>query len=138
VVEDNQGLFIKMGQAIGLQAALLPKPYREAFANIFDSAPSVSYAEIQKVFVRDFGKTPEEVFVSFDELPIASASIAQVHLADVKRWEVNPDGSRGREWTEKVAVKVQKPAIRKQMEWDLWSYRCVLVGLGAVRDDLVR
>jgi len=126
VVETNQGLFIKMGQAIGLQAALLPKPYREAFANIFDSAPSVPYADIQKVFVRDFGKTPEEVFVSFDELPIASASIAQVHLAEVKRWEVNPDGSRGREWIEKVAVKVQKPAIRKQMEWDLWSYRTLM------------
>lgn len=109
-----------MGQAIGLQAALLPAPYRQAFANIFDSAPNVPYHEIEKVFIQDFGKKPKAIFLDFDEVPIASASIAQVHLATIRR----SDGKR--EWEERVAVKVQKPAIRKQMEWDLWSYRTLM------------
>ncbi len=123
VVQVNQGLFIKMGQAIGLQAALLPKPYRDAFSNIFDAAPMVPYPEIEQVFKQDFdGRTPDDMFESFDRVPVASASIAQVHLATVRR------RAGGREWTEKVAVKVQKPAIRKQMEWDLWSYRWVVRG----------
>lgn len=51
---------------------------------------------------------------------MASASIAQVHLATITR----SDGTR--KWEETVAVKVQKPAIRKQMEWDLWSYRTLM------------
>jgi aarF domain-containing kinase len=111
----------------GLQAALLPKPYKEAFANIFDAAPNIPYGEIRQVFTEDFsGRTPAELFTSFDETPIASASIAQVHEAVIDRHEVLPDGTVGRRWQEKVAVKVQKPAIRKQMEWDLWSYRSLM------------
>lgn len=144
---QNQGLYIKMGQAIGrpkstfqsvpnskthylyvgLQAALLPKPYKEAFANIFDAAPNIPIEDIQQVFQEDFaGKMPDQLFTSFSEAPIASASIAQVHEAIIDRHEVLPDGTPGRRWQEKVAVKVQKPAIRKQMEWDLWSYRTLM------------
>lgn len=144
---QNQGLYIKMGQAIGeyskselpitasstrhlclgLQASLLPKPYKEAFANIFDAAPNIPIEDIQQVFKEDFaGKVPGQLFSSFTETPIASASIAQVHEAVIDRHEVLPDGSVGRRWQEKVAVKVQKPAIRKQMEWDLWSYRTLM------------
>ena len=41
VVTENAGLWIKFGQALGQQAFLLPKPYREAFANIFDVRPSL-------------------------------------------------------------------------------------------------
>jgi hypothetical protein len=145
---QNQGLYIKMGQAIGkcwglatpptetwypypsrpgLQASLLPKPYKEAFANIFDAAPNIPIEEIQQVFREDFaGKVPNQLFTSFSETPIASASIAQVHEAVIDRHEILPDGSIGKRWQEKVAVKVQKPAIRKQMEWDLWSYRTLM------------
>ncbi|GHJ89785.1 hypothetical protein NliqN6_6187 [Naganishia liquefaciens] len=126
-VMQNQGLYIKMGQAIGLQASLLPKPYKEAFANIFDAAPNIPIEEIQQVFREDFaGKVPNQLFTSFSETPIASASIAQVHEAVIDRHEILPDGSIGKRWQEKVAVKVQKPAIRKQMEWDLWSYRTLM------------
>lgn len=121
-IVSNQGLYIKMGQAIGLQAALLPKPYRTAFANIFDNAPNVPYDEIVQIFKHDFGvDSPLKLFKTFDEVPIASASIAQVHVATIDRHD-----DKGRKWEEKVAVKVQKPAIEKQMEWDLWSYRTLL------------
>lgn len=122
----NQGLYIKLGQALGLQAALLPKPYRLAFANIFDAAPTVPHDEIVNVFREDLGKGPDELFESFDPKAIGSASIAQVHKAVIRRHGVDEAGQpTGQTWLEEVAVKVQKPAIRKQIEWDLWSYRFI-------------
>ncbi|KAL7421425.1 hypothetical protein Q5752_004311 [Cryptotrichosporon argae] len=121
VIDTNQGLYLKLGQALGLQAALLPKPYREAFGHVFDRAPSVPYALVLDVFRSDLGTTPDELFAAFSHEPLASASIAQVHKA-VLRSEVGGEGEQGRV----VAVKVQKPAIRAQMDWDLWSYRSLM------------
>ena len=100
----------------GLQAALLPKPYRDAFSHVFDRAPSVPYAQVEGVFKQDLGVLPTDLFDVFSHEATASASIAQVHKARLK-----PDA--GGAW---VAVKVQKPAIRKQMDWDLFSYRWVM------------
>ncbi|WRT68836.1 uncharacterized protein IL334_005817 [Kwoniella shivajii] len=115
VIDTNQGLYLKLGQALGLQAALLPKPYREAFGHVFDRAPAVSYDE---VFQKDLSLNPLDIFATFSENPLASASIAQVHKATLRP---GPDGE-----SRVVAVKVQKPAIEKQMEWDLFSYRSLM------------
>jgi aarF domain-containing kinase len=116
------GLFIKLGQSIGIQATILPKPYREAFSTIFDAAPYIPYSDVAKVFKQEFkGKAPLDIFEAFDETPIASASIAQVHRATLRIKGINgqPDELR------QVAVKVQKPAIKKQLNLDLWSYQYV-------------
>lgn len=132
MIDTNQGLYLKLGQALGqfprhhlvqsshtgLQAALLPKPYREAFGHVFDRAPSVSYSEVVGVFQKDLGMNPDDLFETFSHEPLASASIAQVHKARLKA-SAGGQGEEGKE----VAVKVQKPAISKQMEWDLFSYR---------------
>ncbi|WVO18224.1 hypothetical protein L204_105931 [Cryptococcus depauperatus] len=120
VIDINQGLYLKLGQALGLQAALLPKPYRDAFGHVFDQAPAVEYDEVVGVFLKDLGIQPRDIFKSFSEQPLASASIAQVHKAVLKPeiGDVGPD--------KVVAVKVQKPAIEKQMEWDLFSYRSLM------------
>ncbi|WVQ94794.1 hypothetical protein IAU59_001877 [Kwoniella sp. CBS 9459] len=118
VIDTNQGLYLKLGQALGLQAALLPKPYKEAFGHVFDRAPAVSYDEVVGVFQSDLSLNPLDIFETFTEEPLASASIAQVHQATLKPY-VGGEGQQGRT----VAVKVQKPAIVKQMEWDLFSYR---------------
>lgn len=117
VIDINQGLYLKLGQALGLQAALLPKPYQEAFGHVFDRAPAVSYDEVVQVFLKDLGVKPEDIFQEFTRDPLASASVAQVHKAVLKPGQ--GDESSGKV----VAVKVQKPAIEKQMEWDLFSYR---------------
>lgn len=130
VCNTNSGLFIstsslhtfaahadiartELGQSIGIQAAILPKPYREAFASIFDAAPQISFDEVRKVIRAELGKDVDELFAEFDRKALASASIAQVHRAKLHTGEV-------------VAVKVQKPAIQKQLEWDLFSYRSLL------------
>jgi predicted unusual protein kinase regulating ubiquinone biosynthesis (AarF/ABC1/UbiB family) len=107
-IVTNQGLWIKAGQALGLQAALLPKPYRTAFADIFDDAPTVPYAEIENVIKQDMsGKTAEEIFETFGKVAVNSASIAQVHKATIRRAEVGLNGNpTGRTWSEDVAVKV--------------------------------
>lgn len=114
LVDKNQGMYIKLAQSLAIQAAILPKPYREAFANVFDAAPAVPYDEVVRVFKREFGVRPEEAFEVFEERPVASASIAQVHRARLRAEEGRPWRSEEEGW---VAVKVRKEAVPKQMEW---------------------
>ncbi|GAA5855130.1 hypothetical protein JCM3766R1_003197, partial [Sporobolomyces carnicolor] len=118
----NNGMYIKLAQSLAIQAAILPKPYREAFANVFDAAPTVEWDEVVKVFEQEFGCHPDAAFDSFERTPMASASIAQVHKARLKVVD-------GRPWKDDegwVAVKVRKPSVPKQMEWDLFCYRALL------------
>ncbi|GAA6064589.1 hypothetical protein JCM10212_003765 [Sporobolomyces blumeae] len=118
----NNGMYIKLAQSLAIQAAILPKPYREAFANVFDAAPAVDWDDVVKVFEAEFGCHPDDAFDSFQRAPVASASIAQVHRARLKPVD-------GRPWKDDegwVAVKVRKPSVPKQMEWDLFCYRALL------------
>jgi len=112
-IVTNQGLWIKAGQALGLQAALLPKPYRTAFSDIFDDAPTVPWSEIETVIRQDMsGKTTEEIFETFGKTAVNSASIAQVHRATIRRAEIGPDGKpTGNTWSEDVAVKVSRVSL---------------------------
>lgn len=113
VCESNGGLYIKLGQAIGVQAAVLPKPYH-ALAKMFDDAEHMSTKVVRAVVEKELGRPIDEVYSSFDDEPIAAASVAQVHKAILK--------STG----ETVAVKVQRPSIRSQAYWDLLSFRILL------------
>ncbi|KAH9889564.1 atypical/ABC1/ABC1-B protein kinase [Cubamyces lactineus] len=120
LLTSNGGLYIKIGQAIGNNAALLPKPLQEKFSKLFDDAPQVPYSVVDSVFRKEFGRPPagpDGVFEIFEEQAAASASIAQVHRAKLK----TDDGSDL--W---VAVKVQKPDVSKQVEWDLGAFRAVM------------
>eukprot|EP01114_Cavostelium_apophysatum_P023922 TRINITY_DN9179_c0_g1_i1.p1 TRINITY_DN9179_c0_g1~~TRINITY_DN9179_c0_g1_i1.p1 ORF type:complete len:530 (+),score=121.43 TRINITY_DN9179_c0_g1_i1:142-1731(+) len=108
--QRNGGLYIKMGQGIAAMNHVLPPQYNKTFSVLYDKAPSVDYNRVEKIFYEDLGKPPDEIFSFFDHQPVASASIAQVHRATLKTGE-------------KVAVKVQKPQIRVQMDWDLFMYK---------------
>lgn len=95
---------------------------QQKFAKLFDDAPQIPYSEVLSVFKSEFGRSPSGpngVFQIFDENAIASASIAQVHKAKLWPSPHDPEG----QW---VAVKIQKPAVAKQTEWDLGAYRMVL------------
>ncbi|KAK9371964.1 ABC1 family-domain-containing protein [Lipomyces chichibuensis] len=113
LIASNGGLYIKMGQALAMQAAVLPPVFQQKFAQLFDMAPQDSWPEIEKLFIKDFGKRPDEVFRYIDHRAVASASVAQVHKAQLKTGE----------W---VAVKIQHPKIEKQVNWDLGAYRLVM------------
>ncbi|KAI0403827.1 ABC1 family-domain-containing protein [Xylaria palmicola] len=124
LLRANGGLYLKIGQAIAMQSAVLPPEFQRMFARMFDDAPQDSWEDVQKVIRQDFGgKSAEEVFgVSFtgeegkglmERRARASASVAQVH------WARLPDGRE-------VAVKIQKPEIAKQVGWDLWAFKVVM------------
>ena len=90
------------------------------FSQLFDNAPQVPFANITGIFQEEFGcppSGPDGLFSEFEETAVASASIAQVHRARLK----GQDGQPG-DW---VAIKVQKPAVAKQMEPDLAAFRVV-------------
>lgn len=107
-------MYIKIGQSVALQASILPKPYRVALSQIFDQAPTVPYDEVVKVFKAEFGVHPDEAFESFEHVPAASASIAQVHKARLRRKAGEPEWKEDEGW---VAVKVRKPTVPIQIEW---------------------
>ncbi|KAF3930783.1 hypothetical protein ABW20_dc0104302 [Dactylellina cionopaga] len=116
VLAKNGGLYLKVGQAIAMQAAVLPPAFQQKFAQLFDNAPQVPYKDVIKVFKKEFGgKTPDDIFMpgSFEKEAIASASIAQVHRARLK------DGTL-------VAVKIQKPQIATWIHWDLQSWSILM------------
>ncbi|KIJ54125.1 hypothetical protein M422DRAFT_25091 [Sphaerobolus stellatus SS14] len=118
----NGGLYIKIGQALAANTAMLPAPFHTRFSKLFDDAPQVPYSDVEKVFVSEFGTLPigkDGIFEEFEERAVASASIAQVHRAKLKK----EDPSEPDTW---VAVKIQKPAVSKQVDWDLAAYRLVM------------
>ncbi|KAF4565629.1 hypothetical protein EYR36_002205 [Pleurotus pulmonarius] len=122
LLTSNGGLYIKFGQAIGANAALLPEPMQAKFAKLFDDAPQVPYSTVLSVFQSEFGRPPSGpggVFEIFEEQSVAAASIAQVHRA--KLWP--SEGHTEEKW---VAVKIQKPDVGRQMEWDLGAYRVAM------------
>jgi ubiquinone biosynthesis protein len=110
--------FIKLGQLLSTRADLLPQPHVEALARLQDDVGAVPFDEIREVVEADLGARLSNVFASFDEAPIASASLGQVHHAVLRD---------GRE----VAVKVQRPGIREVVARDLE----VLHGVAAFLDD---
>ncbi|KAL0068295.1 hypothetical protein AAF712_004682 [Marasmius tenuissimus] len=122
LITSNGGAYIKVGQVLAANSAVLPKPVQENFSRLFDDAPQVPYSDVLEVFVAEFGRPPDGpdgIFEIFEEKAVASASIAQVHKAKLRPLE----GDTEEKW---VAVKVQKPAVAKQLEWDLGAYRLVM------------
>ncbi|KAG0650509.1 abc1 family [Hyphodiscus hymeniophilus] len=124
LLHSNGGLYLKIGQAIAMQSAVLPPEFQKMFARMFDDAPQNDWKDVEMVIREEFGgRSPEEVFgVSFTNEPgygvmekkaRASASVAQVH------WARLPDGRE-------IAIKVQKREIAHQVGWDLWAFKVVM------------
>jgi ubiquinone biosynthesis protein len=107
-----QGLFIKVGQLISIMTNFLPEQFRAELETLQDQVPPRPYADVEKRVKEELGKTPRELFVEFDERPVASASIGQVHRARL------PSG-------EAVAVKVQYPDIEEIVRLDLRALRWI-------------
>ena len=103
---EMKGLAMKVGQMIAMDPDQLPPEVRSIVARLQNQAPPMPYETVREVIGRELGGFPEEKYASFDEKPLASASLGQVHRATTQD---------GRE----VAVKVQYPDIAKAMLADL-------------------
>ncbi len=104
--ETLSGSFLKFGQILSLQIEVLPREYCDALLELLDRVPPFSSAEVDRVFREELRVLPRDLYREFDYRTVASASIGQVHRA------VLQDGTT-------VAVKVQRPGIRRMFERDL-------------------
>jgi len=98
--------FVKMGQILSTRPDLLPMEFIRELEKLQDNVPSFDYAEVEKIIESEFGAPLKEIFKGFEKIPLASASLGQVHRARLA------DG-------EDVVVKIQRPQIRKTIEVDL-------------------
>src|SRR6266700_4185501 len=105
-LEELGPCFIKMGQLLSTRPDLLPPHYIKALSRLQNTVKPVPSEKIVAIIESDLGAPISELFQSFDCEPLATASMAQVHHA------VLPDGSE-------VAVKVQRPGVRQQIEIDI-------------------
>src|SRR5688572_30099867 len=99
-------IFVKFGQVLSTRRDLLPPDIAEELAKLQDRVPPFPAADAMAILQRVYGRAPGEVFTQFAVEPVASASVAQVHLARL------PDGSE-------VAVKVLRPGIAQVIAGDL-------------------
>jgi ubiquinone biosynthesis protein len=105
-LEELGPSFIKLGQLMSTRADLFPPDYLEEFKKLQDRVPPVSFAEIKKIIEEELKKPLPELFQKLDPEPIAAASVAQVHLAEISSGQ-------------KVAVKVIRPHIDKKIRQDI-------------------
>ena len=108
---DMKGAMMKLGQMAGYLDDGLPEPMRLALAQLQSNAPPMSGALAAEVISRELGAAPTTVFVEWDPVPIAAASIGQVHRA------LGRDPVSGVEHA--VAVKVQYPGVDRAIAADL-------------------
>jgi ubiquinone biosynthesis protein len=105
-LEELGATYIKVGQFLSGRADLLPPDYIEELSKLLDAAPPVPVEEMREVLKEEMGVPVEELFATFDDTPIASASIGQVHRATLF------DGQQ-------VVVKIQRPEIEQVVDADL-------------------
>lgn len=98
--------FIKIGQLFSTRADLFPPEYVEELAKLQDRVPAFSYEQVEAIVEQELGKKIPELFHSFDPIPLAAASLGQVHKAKLHSGE-------------EVVVKAQRPGLRKLFEIDL-------------------
>jgi len=105
-LEELGPTFVKLGQILSTRPDLVPVDFINELSKLQDMVPPFPFDEASEIIKVELGAAPEEIFASIDKTPMASASIGQVYRAKLK------DG-------EDVAVKVQRPGIKKIIEVDL-------------------
>ena len=105
-IEELGPTYIKLGQILSTRPDLVPVDFVRELAKLQDKVPSFPFSDVTRIIRDETGQSAESLFESLESEPLASASIGQVHRARLK------DG-------EEVAVKVQRPGIRKIVEVDL-------------------
>jgi ubiquinone biosynthesis protein len=105
-LEELGPIFVKFGQALSTRRDLLPPDVADELAKLQDRVPPFPGAEARAICERAYGSPLDQVFGTFDETPLAAASIAQVHTATLRGGQ-------------EVVVKVLRPGVRAAIERDL-------------------
>ena len=121
--------YIKLGQVLSTRPDLLPKPYIDELEHLQDAVPPMDFEQVEKTIEEELHARISKLFVSFDEKPLGSASLGQVHAAELR------DGRS-------VVVKVQRPNLREQLAEDINFFRDLAIFLSehtsaGLRIDLV-
>lgn len=98
--------FIKVGQLFSTRADLFPVEYVEELSKLQDEVPAFPYEQVIAIIESDFHKPLSALFQSFDPVPIAAASLGQVHKAQLHSGE-------------EVVVKIQRPGLKQLFTIDL-------------------
>ena len=110
--------YIKLGQILSSRRDLVPKDIVAELSLLQDQVPSFTFQEVQKIVESEFDRPVEELFLEFEEAPIAAASIGQVHKATLFDHT-------------SVVVKVQRPNIIDQVNADLEIIRVLVRMVGS-------
>ena len=102
--------FVKFGQALATRADLIGPEMAKALINLQDNMPAFPARYAHKIIEANTGQPLDALFMSFEDTPVAAASIAQVHKA------IMPDGQA-------VAVKILRPNIHRNMRQDITFFR---------------
>ena len=105
-LEEAGGAFVKLGQLLSTRPDVLPPIYLDVLGTLQERVPPAPWSDVRATLERELGAPLPSLFASFDETPVAAASIGQVHAA------VLPSGER-------VAVKVRRPGIGPTVERDI-------------------
>lgn len=108
LARSHGGIYVKLGQYISTLSPLVPKIWTDTLKQLQDRACVRSYEEIKRVLEAELGSECD-AFEFFDRVPIAAASLAQVHRARLANGHTD------------VAVKVQYPGLPQQVNSDLWA-----------------
>ncbi|MBI3743627.1 MAG: AarF/ABC1/UbiB kinase family protein [Chloroflexi bacterium] len=106
ILEELGTTFMKMGQILSTRPDIVAPEFQRELAKLQDAAPPVPVDAVKAVILRELGKPVEQLFKQFDDVPLATATIGQVHAALLH------DGSD-------VVVKVMRPNVVEQVELDL-------------------
>ncbi|MGE5370916.1 MAG: ABC1 kinase family protein [Solirubrobacterales bacterium] len=117
----NGGLLIKLGQFFSTRVDILPKAVINELAGLQDEVAGVPFDQVQTVAEKEFGKPLSEIYAEIDPVPVASASLGQVHKARLTSGE-------------RVAVKVMRPHIEELVAWDLKNVRRIITILDLITD----
>jgi ubiquinone biosynthesis protein len=105
-LEELGPTFVKFGQVLSTRSYLLPPDYALALARLQDRVSPFAIEDVRRIITEDLGAGPDSIFKEFDEVPFASASIAQVHRATLAGGEP-------------VCVKVRRPGVGETLELDI-------------------